>query len=249
MESGSAATESSLATFKADTELRIRSRQRRCCRKEGTRERLTPAAHGVASSTTVLITSCRMLISEGRRGGDRIQMPRPMTERQAWEHELRGELPAQLAGYQKELDATPQENRERRERLRLGGGRSWRLIVVGENGSALHDLHPPLKRPHGGQQLLLTRELAEACQAVLSTLDVHPSDDAVPIDEESSHELGSCVPSPLLLNLVQIGLAVLVAIQMVERRGELCYRHRFRQFAVRIDANREPTGSLAGAAA
>jgi hypothetical protein len=40
-----------------------------------------------------------------------------MTERQAWEHELREELPAQLAAYRKELDATPITFKERRERL------------------------------------------------------------------------------------------------------------------------------------
>ena len=44
-------------------------------------------------------------------------MPRPMTDRQAWEHELREELPAQLAAYRKELDATPITFNERRERL------------------------------------------------------------------------------------------------------------------------------------
>jgi hypothetical protein len=40
-----------------------------------------------------------------------------MTDRQAWEHELREELPAQLAKYQEDLAATPPESRERRERL------------------------------------------------------------------------------------------------------------------------------------
>ena len=40
-----------------------------------------------------------------------------MTERQAWEHELREELPAQLAEYQRELTATPAPTRERREWL------------------------------------------------------------------------------------------------------------------------------------
>ena len=44
-------------------------------------------------------------------------MPRPVTDRQAWEHELREELPRQLARYQEELAATPPESRERRERL------------------------------------------------------------------------------------------------------------------------------------
>jgi peptidoglycan hydrolase CwlO-like protein len=43
-------------------------------------------------------------------------MPRPLSERQALEGE-RDELPAQLAAYQKELDATPVTFRERRERL------------------------------------------------------------------------------------------------------------------------------------
>jgi len=43
-------------------------------------------------------------------------MPVPTNERQALERE-RAELPAHVANYQRELDATPQENRERRERL------------------------------------------------------------------------------------------------------------------------------------
>lgn len=43
-------------------------------------------------------------------------MPAPPTERQALERE-RAELPAHIANYQRELDATPPENRERRERL------------------------------------------------------------------------------------------------------------------------------------
>jgi hypothetical protein len=44
-------------------------------------------------------------------------MPRPRSEREVLEHERNVELPAQLAGYHKELEATPQENKERRERL------------------------------------------------------------------------------------------------------------------------------------
>jgi len=40
-----------------------------------------------------------------------------VTERQAWEHELREELPAQLAAYQQELATTPATFKERRERL------------------------------------------------------------------------------------------------------------------------------------
>jgi chromosome segregation ATPase len=43
-------------------------------------------------------------------------MPAPTSERQALEHE-RDELPTHVANYQRELDATPQQNRERRERL------------------------------------------------------------------------------------------------------------------------------------
>jgi septal ring factor EnvC (AmiA/AmiB activator) len=43
-------------------------------------------------------------------------MPAPTNERQALERE-RDELPAHVTNYQRELDATPQEQRERRERL------------------------------------------------------------------------------------------------------------------------------------
>jgi hypothetical protein len=43
-------------------------------------------------------------------------MPLPANERQSLERE-RAELPAHVANYQRELDATSQENRERRERL------------------------------------------------------------------------------------------------------------------------------------
>ena len=51
-----------------------------------------------------------------RRGGDRKQMPAPTNERQAFERE-RDELPAHVANCRRELDATPRENKERRERL------------------------------------------------------------------------------------------------------------------------------------
>jgi len=34
-------------------------------------------------------------------------MQRPVTDRQAWERELREELPTQLAEYRKDLDGTP----------------------------------------------------------------------------------------------------------------------------------------------
>jgi chromosome segregation ATPase len=43
-------------------------------------------------------------------------MPAPTSERQALERE-RDELPTRIATYQRELDATPADNRARRERL------------------------------------------------------------------------------------------------------------------------------------
>ena len=43
-------------------------------------------------------------------------MPAPTNERQALERE-QAELPAHVANYQRELNATPLQNRERRERL------------------------------------------------------------------------------------------------------------------------------------
>ena len=43
-------------------------------------------------------------------------MPAPTNERQALERE-REELPTHAANYRRELDATPQESKERRERL------------------------------------------------------------------------------------------------------------------------------------
>jgi hypothetical protein len=44
-------------------------------------------------------------------------MPRPRNERQALEEERDVELPAQVAAYRRDLDATPRENKERREFL------------------------------------------------------------------------------------------------------------------------------------
>ena len=43
-------------------------------------------------------------------------MPRPIDERQSLERE-REELPAQVAAYRRELDATPPDQNDRRERL------------------------------------------------------------------------------------------------------------------------------------
>jgi hypothetical protein len=55
-----------------------------------------------------------------------------MTERQAWEHELREELPAQLAAYKRELDATPITFKERRERL------VWQIRRVEKRMAEVH---------------------------------------------------------------------------------------------------------------
>jgi hypothetical protein len=50
--------------------------------------------------------------------------PRPTNERQALEHERDVELPAQLANYQRELDATPVDAQARRE------GIQWQIRRV-----------------------------------------------------------------------------------------------------------------------
>ena len=49
-------------------------------------------------------------------------MPRPRNEREAWEYELREELPAELAAYQQEL-AAGQADKTRREFLEWHVGR------------------------------------------------------------------------------------------------------------------------------
>jgi len=54
-------------------------------------------------------------------------MPRPRNERQALEQEL-AELPEQIAAYQRELAATPVENRARREM------REWQIRRDSERG-------------------------------------------------------------------------------------------------------------------
>jgi len=58
-------------------------------------------------------------------------MPAPTNERQALEWE-RHELPARVANYERELDATPQENRERRERL------AWQIRRVKKRMAEVH---------------------------------------------------------------------------------------------------------------
>ena len=58
-------------------------------------------------------------------------MPAPTNERQALERE-RDELPAQVANYQRELDATPVEHKERRERI------EWQIRRVRKRMAAVH---------------------------------------------------------------------------------------------------------------
>jgi hypothetical protein len=48
-------------------------------------------------------------------------MPRPKSEREAWEEELNEELPAFIASLPRELEATRVEDKERRENLQ------WRI--------------------------------------------------------------------------------------------------------------------------
>jgi hypothetical protein len=55
-------------------------------------------------------------------------MPKPTTERQAFERE-RDELLTQVDNYQRELDATPIEAQERRERLTWQIRRSERRLA------------------------------------------------------------------------------------------------------------------------
>ena len=51
-----------------------------------------------------------------------VPMPRPRNDREAWEHELQKELPAQLAAYQQEL-AVGRADKTRREFLEWHVGR------------------------------------------------------------------------------------------------------------------------------
>ena len=57
-------------------------------------------------------------------------MPRPRTERQAWADEC-GEIPAQIAALQRDLDATPATHPERRE------GLTWKIRRVEQRMAAL----------------------------------------------------------------------------------------------------------------
>lgn len=58
-------------------------------------------------------------------------MPGPSNERQALERG-RAELPAHVANYQRELNVTPQANRERRERL------EWQIRRVEKRMAEVH---------------------------------------------------------------------------------------------------------------
>jgi hypothetical protein len=81
-------------------------------------------------------------------------MPPPRYDRQALEQERDVELPAQLAGYKRDLETTPRENKERRERLewqirrvekRMATlRRGWRRSVLNWERciSGLDDLRP-----------------------------------------------------------------------------------------------------------
>jgi hypothetical protein len=64
-------------------------------------------------------------------------MPRPESEREAWEVELK-ELTALLATHQRELEATPEENTERREALQ------W---IIKRAEMRMADLRARLARP------------------------------------------------------------------------------------------------------
>ena len=61
-----------------------------------------------------------------------VGMPRPKTEHQAPEHERNVELPAQLANYQRELDATPVDAQARRERIQ------WQIRRVEKRMAEVH---------------------------------------------------------------------------------------------------------------
>jgi hypothetical protein len=58
-------------------------------------------------------------------------MPAPINERQALERE-RAELPDHVANYQRELNATPQGQKERRERL------EWQIRRVQKRMAEVH---------------------------------------------------------------------------------------------------------------
>jgi hypothetical protein len=64
-------------------------------------------------------------------------MPRPESEREAWEVELK-ELTALLATHQRELEATPEADSERREALR------W---MIRRAEMRMADLRAQLARP------------------------------------------------------------------------------------------------------
>jgi hypothetical protein len=78
-------------------------------RKHAARSRFTSASEETQGRSLASLSRL-----PGCRGCYAVGMPRSRNERQALEQE-RTELPEQIATYQRELDATPAENRERRE--------------------------------------------------------------------------------------------------------------------------------------
>jgi hypothetical protein len=66
-------------------------------------------------------------------------MPRPLNERQSLEQERDVEIPAQIADYQRELDATPIEFTERRERLEWQIRRARKRLVTVDSRLAAED--------------------------------------------------------------------------------------------------------------
>jgi hypothetical protein len=77
-----------------------------------------PGLNGKGSVSRVPLTLSAPLVNVPLAGRAIIcDMPAPTNERQALERELREELPARLADYQRELASTQPLTRERRERL------------------------------------------------------------------------------------------------------------------------------------
>jgi hypothetical protein len=110
-------------------------------------------------------------------------MPAPTNERQALERE-REELPTHAANYRLELDATPQESKERRERLEwlFGGCRGgWLRLSRGWpalNGGVLEVGEEPMtarKLAETDAQIqTLKRHVSEECVAIASSIDTIP---------------------------------------------------------------------------
>jgi len=94
-------------------------------------------------------------------------MPGPTNERQALERE-REELPAHLANYQRELDATPPEHKERRERLTWQIRRVQKRMAEVEEGHSGSNPLSSRKPSHAAIQLLATVRAAHAFPSALT---------------------------------------------------------------------------------